>query len=432
MVARADVIMHSFTSKQVALMVTALARARFRDESFMRRLCVKFLPSHVASAELLDLCGILSGMSQLGGYSEETFRLFAKRTAEAAPQMSPRQLSLVANAFSRMSHADLQLFGRLLQQVPRQLRTATGRDIAVLLNAVAPLAPEGALEQSRAQEGLDVEPALQAIALRLPDLLPSCDQHSLALILHAFAQLQFTQKDALDLLTEDMLADRQRFRQMSARQLAMVLNATVKLQLYEPRLLEALAEQVHICCARGLDPQALSVIANASAKLRLGLEVFAELHGQVPRLLSRLTGRQLAMLCHAWAKAHIHNDDLFSLIALPLTQKASKLQPHEAAIAIYGYAHFRKAPEELFAALLRRFAALLAEGAVSDGDLLMVGNALGRVRLHDADVVGALQAYCRREPSMLHLTPQAIATFNLAGSGEADMADDGVATAAPG
>merc|ERR1712048_951218 len=113
----------------------------------------------------------------------------------------------------------------------------------------------------------------------------------------------------------------------------MVLNAAAKLQLYQAELLEALVAQVR-AKAREFDAQALSIVANASAKLNLGVENFKVLFLQVPRLLAKLNGRQLAMLCHAWAKAHVHNDDLFALLALPLTRHASSLRAHDVAIAV--------------------------------------------------------------------------------------------------
>lgn len=416
LVARADVIAHSLTSKQVALTITALARAKYRDEGFLRRLCVKFLPSHVESAELLDFCGILSGLSQLDAYSEETFTLFAKRAAATVPQMDARQLSLVANAFARAGHKDQDLVARILVQVPRRLDRFTGRDVAVLLNALTQLTPDfGRGNRGKASFSQELprelEEPLQAIALRLPEILPSADLHSLTLVLNAFAQLRFLQKDALDLLTEDLLSDKQRFQQMTPQQLAMVLNASAKLQLYEPQLLDALIGQIRIK-ARLLDAQGFCIVANAAAKLRLGVETFGALYSQVPRLLSRLSGRQVAMLCHSWAKAHVHNDDLFDLLALPLAQKAEGLTAHEVAIAVYGYCHFRKAPPDLMEPLLRRFGILMDSQVVSDMDLLMLGNALGRVGWRDERIAEALQDYSDRTASIENLSPQALATFS--------------------
>lgn len=416
LVSRADVIAHSLTSKQVALAITALARAKYRDEAFLRRLCVKFLPSHVESAELLDFCGILSGLSQLDAYSEETFNLFAKRAAATVPQMDARQLSLVANAFARASHKDQELVQRILVQVPRRLDRFTGRDVAVLLNALSQLTPEAVKGQTKGpsfsqQLPPELEEPLQALALRLPEILPSADLHSLTLVLNAFAKMRFLQKDALDLLTEDLLSDKARFQQMTPQQLAMVLNASAKLQLYEPQLLDALIAQIRIK-ARLLDAQGFCVVANAAAKLRLGVETFGVLYTQVPRLLTRLSGRQVAMLCHSWAKAHVHNDDLFDLLALPLAQRTEGLTAHEVAIAVYGYAHFRKAPPDLMEPLVNRFAALLESQSASDTDLLMLSNALGRVGWRDERIAEALQEYSHRTSSLDHLSPQALAIFS--------------------
>lgn len=417
LVSRADVIAHSFTAKQAALVLSALARAQHRSESFLRRFSVRFAPSLLQEAELIDLCGIISSLSQLGAYSKETFALSAKRAAEAAPQMDARQISLVANAFVRAGHADRELFERLLLQVPRKLRGCTGRDAAVLLNALAQL--PGLLPDELPAASL--EPQLEAIALRMPDLLPTADLHSLTLILNAFAQLSFMQKDAVDLVVGELLHGREGLKRMTPRQLAMVLNAAARLQLYEPRLLDALVMQIRLR-AKALDAQSLCVVANACAKLpALGVETFQALYAQVPRHLTRFSGRQLAMLCHAWGKAHIHNDDLFALLALPLTQKAGELTAYEVALTVYGYAHFRKAPPELFGPLMQRFAALLEaeRGAVDDGVLLMLGNSLGRVGWRDAAVAHALQDYVAREPSMRNVLPQTVAVFGLGGPREA-------------
>lgn len=416
LVSRADVIAHSFTAKQAALILSALARAQHRGESFLRRFSVRFAPSLLQEAELLDLCGIISSLSQLGAYSKETFALGAKRAAAAAPQMDARQISLVANAFVRVGHADRELFEKLIHQVPRRLRGCTGRDAAVLLNALAQL-PELLPNELPAAA---LEKQLEAIALRLPDLLPTADLHSLTLILNAFAQLNFVQKDALDLVVGELL-DSERAKTLSPRQLAMVLNAAARLQLYEPRLLESLVLQIRLR-AKALDAQGLCVVANACAKLpALGVETFQALYAQVPRHLTRFSGRQLAMLCHAWGKAHVHNDDLFALLALPLARKAGELTAYEVALTVYGYAHFRKAPPELFDPLLQRFASLLESepSSVTDGVLLMLGNALGRVGWRDAAVAGALKDYAAREPSLRNVMPKTAAVFGLRSEGTA-------------
>mmetsp|Transcript_29971 Transcript_29971/g.93808 ORF Transcript_29971/g.93808 Transcript_29971/m.93808 type:complete len:530 (-) Transcript_29971:13-1602(-) len=415
LVSRADVIAHSFTAKQAALVLSALARAQHRGESFLRRFSVRFAPSLLQEAELLDLCGIISSLSQLGAYSKETFALAAKRAAVATPQMDARQISLVANAFVRVGHADRELFERLLHQVPRRLRGCTARDIAVLLNALAQL--PGLLPDELPATSL--EPQLEAIALRLPNLLPTADLHSLTLILNAFAQLGFVQKDVLDLIVEELLSDKEHLRRITPRQLAMVLNTAARLQLYEPRLLDALVLQIRLR-AKALDAHSLCVVANACAKLpALGVETFQALYTQVPRLLTRFSGRQLAMLCHAWGKAHVHNDDLFALLALPLARKAKELTAYEVALTVYGYAHFRKAPPEIFGPLLERFAALLESehDTVKDGVLLMLANALGRVGWRDAAVAKRLQDYVAREPSMRNVLPQTAAVFELGGLG---------------
>lgn len=407
LVARADVIAHSLTAKQAALALSAMARAQHREESFLRRFCVRFVPSLSATAEPLDLCGIVSSLSQLGTYCEETYGLLASRIIDVAPQLDARQLSLVANAFARVGHADRELFERLLAQVPRKILQFEARDVAVLLNALT-----SARGLHGKESGAATSAHLDAVALRLQDILPKADTHSLALIFNAFAQLRIEQKDALDLLVEELLSSRDRLARMAPRQVAMVLNAAAKLQLFEPKLLDALAVRVR-SCARDLDPQSLCLVANACAKLRLGVDTFGALYEQVPRRLSQLSGRQLAMLCHAWAKGHVHNDDLFALLALPLAQKAGELASHEVAITIYGYAHFRKKPAGLFGPLLARSAVLLDEEAMSESDVLMLANALGRIGLRDEAVAKALQAYSAREPSLANLSPQAIAVFSL-------------------
>lgn len=408
LVARADVIAHSFTSKQAALVLSAMARAQHRNESFLRRFTVKFIPSLVEDAEVIDLCGIISGLSQLGSYCEETYALAARRATATAPQMDARQVSLVANAFVKVGHADAELFRRLLQQVPRRLPKCNGRDVAVLLNAIAQM--PGLLAQSLEADSL--EPHLHKVALHLPALLPKADLHSLALILNAFAQLNYMQKDVLDLIVEELLLDMRRFKHMTPRQLAMVLNAAARLQIFEPRLIEALAAQVRLC-ARGLDAQSLCIIANACARLpSLGVETFQTLYVQVPRHLSRLSGRQLAMLCHAWARAHVHNDDLFALMALPLVKHAGSLSAYEVALCVYGYAHFKKSPPELFGPLLHRFVFLLGNGKVVETELLMLGNALGRVGWQDASVATALRRYLSDIPGR-SLPPATMATFRL-------------------
>lgn len=442
LVARADVIAHSFTAKQASLVLSAMARVKHTNASFLRRFTVKCVPSLVEDAELLDLCGIISSLSQLNGYCEESFSLAVGRLIAFAPQMDLKQISLVANAYIRVGHPNAKLFRALLKQVPRRIARCSGKDAAVLLNALAQFpaaralasADDGALADDEdgmvddqgsddassrptreGQECLlpgELRTVVEAVTLRLPELLPSADLHTLTLLLNALAQLRFAQKDVTDLLTEELLANEARFQRMTGRQLAMILNSAARLQLFDPRLLDAMVSKTRQQ-AGSLDSQALCLVANASAKLQFGLDTFQALYAQVPRHLARLSGRQLAMVCHAWAKAHVHNDDLFSLLALPLAQRTRELGAREVAIAVYGYAHFKKAPPELFTPLLERFAELRAQCKASQAEVLMIGNALGRVGWRDSAVAEGLEAYARREPSLRNLSAQARATYSL-------------------
>lgn len=407
MLRRADAIAHSFTAKHTALMLTAMVRARHRDEKFLNRLTTRFIPSLVPDADLVDMCGIASGLSQLNIYQEATFDLIAERVLEASPVMDAKQISLVANAFVRVGHASDNLLLALVRQVPRRLGQFTAREVAVLLNALSQLPKDAG------NLGEELREQLEAISVRLPELLPDADLHSLTLLLNAFSKLNIASKDTLDLLSSELLLDPSRLKRLTPQQLSMVLNAAARLQLLDPRLLDALSSQVRMQ-ARTLDAHAFCVVANAAAKLRLGVETFQALDAQVPRLLQRFSGRQLAMMCHAWAKAHIHNDDLFSLLELPFRKKADELSPHEIALTLYGYAHFRKNPPELFGILLQRLEDCLSgEGVIGDQDLLMIGNALGRVGWCNPVVQDALQRYVSREPNFLYVSPPAISTFKL-------------------
>ncbi|CAK9111733.1 unnamed protein product [Durusdinium trenchii] len=421
--ARADVIAHSLTPKQASLILSSMARSRHSQDNFLQRFSLKFAPSLVSQAEIIDLCGIVSGLSQLNVYQEELFAMTSQRLREVAPQLDARQVSLMANAFVKAGHLDMELFQRLLKQALRQLSKFTAKDAAVMLNAFSQVPDFQVKEWDDTfldENTRELKTTLEALALRLPDLLPKADLHSLALILNAFAQLQFVQKDLLDLMSQELLLNEEK---LTPRQLAMVLNAIARLQLHEPRLIELLSSVVR-SGAHALDPQGLCLVANASAKLQLGLETFQVLFVRIPKLLSRFSGRHLAMLCHAWAKAHIHNDDLFELLILPLASHAARLEAHEVAITLYGYAHFRKSPKELFDVLLERFGTLLAEQAVSDEDLFMVANALGRVGWADGNVKNALRKVSN--DLMRYISVQAQATFGLQEDIERESASEEV------
>lgn len=414
MVQRTDAIAQSLSPKQAALILSALAKVRHRDESFLRRFTLRFAPALVSRAELLDLCGIVSSLSLLGTYSKELYTCMAQQLLVMTSRMDARQISLVANAYAKVRHADPELMERLLAQVPRRAKQFDARDASILLNAFAQLDSgrpgDGILGRGCGSDATAQH--FEALLLRLPNLLPDASLQSLTLIVNALAQLRLGQKDVLDLLVEELVSDTRRLDRLTPRQLAMVFNAAGRLQIFEPRLLDALTSRVR-AGARGLDPQSLCVVANAGAKLRLGVETFAALSEQVPRHVSRLSGRHVAMLCHAWARAHVHSDDLFSLLALRLAQLAGDLSAREVAMCAYGYAHFRKAPSDLFEMLLSRFAALWRDGQVGEGELLMMANALGRVGWGDPVVAGALREYMVGEPGLANVTPQTRIVFGL-------------------
>jgi len=167
LVARADVIAHSLTAKQASLVLSALARAQHRNESSLRRFSVKFVPSLVQTAELIDLCGIVSSLSQLKCYREETFDLAVARFKESAAHLDLRQLSLVAYAIVRVGHTDIDLLRSLLEQVPRRLRQQSAsreaaRDVALLLNALAQVPTK----EGHGSPTAELATTLEAAALR--------------------------------------------------------------------------------------------------------------------------------------------------------------------------------------------------------------------------------------------------------------------------
>eukprot|EP00746_Dinoflagellata_sp_MGD_P054816 gnl/MRDRNA2_/MRDRNA2_239451_c0_seq1.p1 gnl/MRDRNA2_/MRDRNA2_239451_c0~~gnl/MRDRNA2_/MRDRNA2_239451_c0_seq1.p1 ORF type:complete len:429 (+),score=84.89 gnl/MRDRNA2_/MRDRNA2_239451_c0_seq1:79-1287(+) len=399
-----------------------MVKAQQRPESFLQRLCTDFVPKLINRAEPLDLCGIVSGMSLLDIYHRDTFNLTASRAATFVKDMDSRQISLLANAFARQSHQDKELFQSLLDQVPRILDTSSGKDVAVLLNSLAQIsghAEDGTSTVSIASfkqssnGGMDAanDSLIAALGEKLPTLLPKMDVLSLVLTLNAFARINLEQKDCLDLLVEELLIP-ERLQKATAQQLAMILNASGKIRLYEPNLLSSLAGQLRLKGHR-LDAHGICVVANASARLKLGVDTFQGLYEHLPRFAGTLSGQQIGMLCHAWASAHIYNDDLFALLKVPLAREFPRLTAHQVALIAYGYAHFRKGDEDVFDPLVDRFRQLLSEDQVSHLDLLMLSNALGRINRHDDAVEVALKEYAARNDSMGHLTPQAIRTFNI-------------------
>lgn len=158
----------------------------------------------------------------------------------------------------------------------------------------------------------------------------------------------------------------------------MIFNAAGKLRLFYPHLIDQLIVSVRQMRNK-LDPLSLCLICNAAAKLRLPAEIFQDLYETVPRLLGSMSPAQLAMLAHAWASAHVYNDDLYNLLKFRLEEDMASLDAHSLALVAYGFAHFHK---ELPKGHTERLHEILRTG-MGDKDILMTANAYGRLGKFD-------------------------------------------------
>lgn len=387
-ISRAEVIAHTFNSKDAALMVNAFAKARNAIPEkemgrFLRRFFKEYGTGTMEKASAMDLSLLSHGLSVCGVYSRKLFDQLSSRLNQET--LDCQQLSLVANAFARESHTDAMLLSHLLKQAERQdvVDALNGQSLALFLNALAQLGDE-----------VDIP---EVLIRKAPEV--DMDITSLSLLLNSLARLKRVDKDCLDLLAQQV---EEKIHTATPRQLGMLFNAAGKLQLCHPRMIDSLLS--HMRRVRNkFDALSLVLVCNAAAKLRLPPEVFQDLYETIPRLLGSMGALQLAMLSHAWAKAHVYNDDLYELLKHQLERAMRDLDSHAVALTAYGFAHFRK---ELPRGLIERLHEHL-ETSISDKDLLMTANAFARMGVLDSRLRDALLRLDAHE----HLTPKAQSLF---------------------
>jgi len=380
-ISRAEVIAHSFTPKDTALMINAFAKARKvvpKNEMgrFLRRFIKEYAMQTIESASAMDLAQMAHGFSACEVATTDLFMCLSSRIQQLGSPLDAQQISLVANAFSREKHVDSALVKHLLYQAEREevLSTLQGQSLALLLNALSQLS----------EDRCDIPTALIRKASEV-----DMDITSLALVLNSFARLRQGDKDTLDLLCEQVV---EKLPTASPRQVGMIFNAAGKLGLFHPHLIDQLIVHVHQLRNR-FDPLSLCLICNAAAKLRLPAEIFQNLYESVPKHIGSMSAAQLAMLAHAWASAHVYNDDLYELLKGKLEEEMGSLDAHSLALIAYGFAHFKK---DLPHGHCERLHALLHTD-IKDRDMLMIANAYGRLGIVDANLQEALRKLSDRD-----------------------------------
>uniref|UniRef100_A0A0G4HGE4 Uncharacterized protein n=1 Tax=Chromera velia CCMP2878 TaxID=1169474 RepID=A0A0G4HGE4_9ALVE len=243
---------------------------------------------------------------------------------------------------------------------------------------------------------------VSALSAKTAEALCEMDLLSLTIALNAFARLGGCSADTLDLT---MLEVVKHLPQASGRQLALLLNSATKISqsrtLDHPQFLPAILHSVRRV-ASSMDLHSVCLVANALARLRLrDIPLFDLLYeaaavvihnvsqgvdsarGAVVGLQGEGAGGveplQLAMLAHAWARAHVHNDDLFEILRVPISKVAGRMTGHELSLVVFAYCHFQKFDVAFFGPLVGRLHDMLKAGQLSGPDTVMLFNALARV-----------------------------------------------------
>jgi len=284
----------------------------------------------------------------------------------------------------------------LLQMIERDdiLDQFTGQGLAMFLNALAILTGDEPIAEK------DFTRILRKLTI-ISDV--EMDITSLSLVLNALARLGNVDKDCLDLLCEQLAS---KLDKASPRQLGMILNATGKCRLDRdyPKMMDQLLVQIRKKSSK-MDPLTITLIYNAAAKLKLTPEFFEELYKVLKDTMHSMTIAQLAMIAHAWASAHVYNDELYSTLELRFASEMGTIDAHSMALVTYGFAHFRKPfPQGHF----EQITELVLAGKFSNRDLLMVANAYARIELCDPLIKKELQ---KDQNNISFLSPKAKALY---------------------
>jgi len=109
-ISRAEVVAHTFTPKDTALMINAFAKARDACPSkevgrFLRSFIREYMPPIIQTSRAIDLAQLAHGISVCHAYDRKTFEQLSHRM-QTFNDMDSQQISLIANAFSREKHED--------------------------------------------------------------------------------------------------------------------------------------------------------------------------------------------------------------------------------------------------------------------------------------------------------------------------------------
>ena len=211
LMSRADMIAHSFTPKQAAMVLNSLGsivskNPGFVNPVFMSRFSNRFVPQLLAESNSLDIAQMVNGLGRFCDLAlPETVDAVMAALPSRVAAMDAIALSMTAAGLSRFRVTDKDLVLRIFHRGSEVGLSDQG--LSQLLHLAAT-----AVESGDACMGDDLVRAIDSLVTPLADRLETVSKRTLAFILNSLTRLKYQNKEVLTMLAGQTLPPRRNIR----------------------------------------------------------------------------------------------------------------------------------------------------------------------------------------------------------------------------
>eukprot|EP00922_Rhytidocystis_sp_ex-Travisia-forbesii_P024326 GHVS01035710.1.p1 GENE.GHVS01035710.1~~GHVS01035710.1.p1 ORF type:complete len:273 (-),score=33.50 GHVS01035710.1:113-931(-) len=208
MTARADQIMHTLQPPDVTIMLKALCRVKYRDESFLNKLASNRIPSMFESSNVYYACSIAHSLAKLNVYSHPCFLSLSAQIQRRMSSCDALSLTLAMPAFTAVGGGEgffAELIAKFAERLPQVVHQCTADGLSVIFKSLSSYFPHLTLvdpsTSSSVTSGILYSSSLIQIFTAIPHHLPNMSITSLTNLLMALARLDRLKTQQPDQLT---------------------------------------------------------------------------------------------------------------------------------------------------------------------------------------------------------------------------------------